>query len=275
MKPLDGKTAIVTGVSAPNGIGRATAVKLSQEGASVIVTDISGSLEVDGVKMKKLDLLRNLADEIRVSGGTATALEVDVSKKTDIDHCIHRAEAEYGQLDILVNNAGTLAGTGAFLDSKAEDWITSFEVNLLGVMLFCQAAIHKMRNVGGGSIVNVGSTGSLGAEAGFGAYTTMKHGLIGLTKTIAAEFGGDRIRCNAVCPGYTNTDMHMATNARLALERNEAMADIKAERYSSVALQRAGTPQEVAAAIAYLAGPSSSYVTGVALPVAGGVPYGI
>ena len=141
-------------------------------------------------------------------------------------------------------------------------------------MTFCQAIIPELRAVGGGAIVNIGSTGSLGAEAGFGAYTAMKHGIIGLTKTIAAEFGSDGIRCNAVCPGYIMTDMHAAVNARLAIEHETPISEVMAQRYASVALRRAGTPQEVAEAVSYLAGPSSSYVTGVALPIAGGVPVG-
>ena len=142
-------------------------------------------------------------------------------------------------------------------------------------MMLTQAVLPMMQAQGAGAIVNIGSTGSLGAEPGFGAYTAMKHGLIGLTKTIAAEFGVDGIRCNAVCPGYVNTDMHMAANTRLAQEAGVALQAIKARRYSSVALRRAGDPAEVADAVAYLAGPQSRYVTGVALPVSGGTPPGI
>ena len=142
-------------------------------------------------------------------------------------------------------------------------------------MMLCKAFIPLMRKNGGGRIINIGSTGSLGAEAGFGAYTAMKHGLIGMTKTIAAEFGVDGILCNAVCPGYINTDMHTAANKRLANENGEPVERTKSRRYHNVALRRAGEPADVAEAVAYLAGPSGNYVTGIALPVAGGVPFGI
>ena len=103
----------------------------------------------------------------------------------------------------------------------------------------------------------------------------MKHGLVGLSKTIAAEFGTDGIRCNLVCPGFIMTDMHAAANERLAAEQGLSLADIKAKRYQTVALRDAGEPSDVAAAVAYLAGPEAAYVTGVALPVAGGVPFGL
>ncbi|MEM7564643.1 MAG: SDR family oxidoreductase, partial [Pseudomonadota bacterium] len=135
--------------------------------------------------------------------------------------------------------------------------------------------IPCMQNKREGSIINIGSTGSLGAEAGFGAYTTMKHGLVGLTKTIAAEFGEDGIRCNLVCPGFIMTDMHAAANQRLAAANQISVDEMKSRRYENVALRKAGEPEDVAEAVAYLAGPNATYVTGIALPVAGGVPFGI
>lgn len=103
----------------------------------------------------------------------------------------------------------------------------------------------------------------------------MKHGMVGLTKTIAAEFGEDGILCNVVCPGYINTDMHAATNARLAHYNGLSIEEMKTQRYVHVAVRRAGEPAEVAAAVAYLASPAAAYVTGITLPVSGGVPFGI
>ena len=132
-----------------------------------------------------------------------------------------------------------------------------------------------MKEQGGGRIISIGSTGSLGAEPGFGAYTAMKHGLVGLTKTLAAEFGVDGILCNTVCPGYIATDMHSAANARLAIKQDVTVDQIETQRYAAVATRRAGFPVDVANAVAYLAGPQASYVTGINLPVTGGVPYGI
>jgi NAD(P)-dependent dehydrogenase (short-subunit alcohol dehydrogenase family) len=275
MKPLAGKVAIVTGASAPRGIGRAIAIRLAQVGASVVVTDIGGQFSIDGVEHDKLDLLASIVTEIESGGGHAVAQTVDVTREGDILRCVAAAIDRYGRLDILVNNAGSLSGSGNFLDTSPDQWEQSFRVNLLGPMMFSQAVIPEMRNAGGGSIINIGSTGSLGAEAGFGAYTAMKHGLIGMTKTVAAEFGVDGIRCNAVCPGYIMTDMHAAANRRLADENNVPISEMMARRYANVALRDAGAPGDVADAVAYLAGPQAAYVTGIALPVAGGVPFGI
>ncbi len=275
MKLLDGKTAIVTGAAAPRGIGRAAAHRLARDGASVVVTDIATSGDADSGDVSNLNRLKEIANEVERDGGRALALEVDVTQRTQIEQCLLDACDAFGSVDILVNNAGTTVGTGPFLDATEGDWETSFQVNLLGPMKFCQAVIPHFRNAGGGVIVNVGSTGSLGAEAGFGAYTAMKHGVIGLTKTIAAEFGHEGIRCNAVCPGYTLTDMHMGVNKRIARQRDMPVDAVMKQRYAGVALRRAGTPEEVADAIAYLASPASSYVTGIALPVAGGVSVGL
>ena len=222
-----------------------------------------------------MDLLAKTALEIKAASGQAHILAVDVTQKSDVIQCVKFAKAQFGRIDILVNNAGSLAGSDNFLETTPTQWETSFQVNLLGPMMLTQAVIPEMRAVGAGSIINIGSTGSLGAEAGFGAYTAMKHALIGMTKTIAAEFGVNGIRCNAVCPGYIMTDMHAAANERLAAENNISVAQMKTQRYANVALRNAGEPSDVADAVAYLAGPQSAYVTGISFPVAGGVPFGI
>ena len=275
MTSLNGKVAIVTGASAPQGIGRAIALRLAEEGAAVIVADIEGSIETDGKSRLKADLLAQLVSEIQASGGRASAAKLDVTSVEDIKTCVANTVAEFGRLDILVNNAGSLAGSDNFLSTTPGQWELSFHVNILGPMMLSQAVIPEMRKVGGGRIINIGSTGSLGAEAGFGAYTTMKHGLVGLTKTLAAEFGSDGILCNTVCPGYIATDMHNAANVRLAGENGISVEDMKRRRYASVAVKAAGLPEDVANAVAYLAGPQANYVTGINLPVAGGVPFGI
>ncbi len=275
MKPLTGKVAIVTGASAPRGIGRAIALRLAQDGASVAVTDLSGKSDFDGIEHDKLNLLAEVVTEIESNGGKAVAMDVDVTRKEDIDRCVNMTRQLFGRIDILINNAGSLSGSDYFLETTPEEWELSFRVNLLGPMMFSKAAITEMMNKGGGSIVNIGSTGSLGAEAGFGAYTAMKHGLVGMTKTIAAEFGEFGIRCNAVCPGFIMTDMHAEANKRLAEKNNIPVSEMMKLRYENVALRRAGEPKEVADAVAYLVGPQGTYITGITHPVAGGVPFGI
>ncbi len=170
---------------------------------------------------------------------------------------------------------GSIVGADNFLSTTAEQWESSFRVNILGPMMLSKAVIPHMRKNGGGRIINIGSTGSLGAEPGFGAYTTMKHGLVGMTKTLASEFGVDGILCNTVCPGYISTDMHTAANSRLAAENGISIEEMKERRYAKVAVRSAGSPEDVADAVVYLAGPDSAYITGINLPVSGGVPFGL
>lgn len=275
MKLLSGKVALVTGASAPNGIGRAIAHRLADVGASVIVTDIAGDFQVGNEVYDRSDLLESLVGDLNVKGCSATWLNLDVTSTEAIDHCIETALNKYDHIDILVNNAGSIVGADNFLSTTPAQWETSFRVNILGPMMLSKALIPQMRENGGGRIINIGSTGSLGAEPGFGAYTAMKHALAGMTKTLAAEFGIDGILCNTVCPGYISTDMHNAANTRLAEESALSVEEIKQRRYANVAVRNAGTPEDVADAVVYLAGPNSAYVTGINLPVSGGVPFGI
>lgn len=272
MLPLQDKIALVTGASAPNGIGQAIARKLAEDGARVVVTDIGETAEVDGVSESRLSRLETLAAALEPGG---LALELDVTDAAQVERAVAHVQDTFGPIDILVNNAGSLAGADKFMATTPAQWTTSFNVNLLGPMMLSHAVIPGMQAGGGGRIINIGSTGSLGAEPGFGAYTAMKHGLVGLSKTIAAEFGPDNILCNIVCPGFIATDMHMAANTRIAGERGLCVQEVKAQRYANVALRDAGRPADVANAVAYLAGPHARYVTGVTLPVSGGVPYGI
>ena len=143
-------------------------------------------------------------------------MTVDVGRRADIEAVVAATFEAWSGVDILVNNAGTTAGACPFLDITDADWQSSFVVNLKEPADFAQAVIPKMRCRGGGAILNIASTAGLGASASFGAYTATKHGLVGLSKTIAAEFGRDGIRCNAVCPGFVRTEMHLGATRRLA-----------------------------------------------------------
>jgi len=275
MKPLSGKTALITGASAPNGIGRAISRRLAADGANVVVTDRPGEIAINGSSRSTTELLDELAQKLSGTSAKARALPLDVTDTDQVTSVVNRCLADFGSIDILVNNAGSLAGSADFLTTTQADWEMSYRVNVQGPMILAQAVIPQMQTRGGGRIINIGSTGSLGAEPGFGAYTAMKHALVGLTKTLAAEFGPDGILCNTVCPGYIATDMHEAANARLAAAAGESLEATRKRRYANVALRSAGLPEDVADAVAYLAGPAGRYVTGINLPVAGGVPMGI
>ena len=264
MRNLEGKIAIVTG--AAGGIGTAIALALAEEGARIAACDLASRRE---------DGLAPLADAVSGRGGEAIVMAVDVSRKADIEEAVAATHEAWGGIDILVNNAGTTAGAGPFLDITDADWQSSFAVNLKGPADFARAVIPEMRRRGGGAILNIASTAGLGASAGFGAYTATKHGLIGLSKTIAAEFGCDGIRCNAICPGFVRTEMHLDATRRLAAREGIGAAEMAARRYADVPLGRAGEPDEIARLVVFLAGPGGAYITGTAIPVAGGHPVGL
>lgn len=272
---LDGLVAIVTGTGSPTGIGRATALALADHGASVVVTDIQVERTTDGEPASNTETMSALAAGIEANGVESMIVEVDVTDRHQIDACVEQVIARFGRIDILVNNAGTTVGALPFLDITGDHWDLSYRINLKGTADFCQATIPSMINNGGGVIVNNVSTAGLGAEAGFGAYNATKHGLVGLTKTIAAEFGVSGIRCNAVCPGYVSTAMHLQATERLASEAEVTFEEMSEQRYRGVALRRPASPSEIASTIVFLAGPASAYITGAAIPVSGGTPVGL
>ncbi|MFK7941590.1 MAG: SDR family NAD(P)-dependent oxidoreductase [Paracoccaceae bacterium] len=258
MGELEGKVAIVTGAGSLGGIGAATVKCLKDMGAAVWALDVNEAG------------LTEVASKLG-----ATTRVVDISKRGQIDACVAEVMSEHGRIDILVNNAGTAAGAKPFLELTDTDWQTSFAVNIKGTADFCQAVIPHMQAGGDGCIVNLSSMTGIGAQRAFGAYTTAKHALIGMTKTIAAEFGPEGIRCTAICPGFIATDFHERVNRRLAAEQDLDLEAFKTERYQQVAMRRAGTPAEVARLIAFVCGPGGAYITGVALPVTGGVQLGL
>ena len=264
MGSIEDKVAIVTG--AAGGIGTAIALALAGEGARIAVCDLAS---------RRDDGLAALANAISDNGGETIAMAVDVTRRADIETAVAATLEAWGGIDILVNNAGTTAGAGPFLDITDADWQSSFAVNLKGPADFAQAVIPEMRRRGGGTILNIASTAGLGALGGFGAYTATKHGLVGLSKTIAAEFGRDGIRCNAICPGFVRTEMHLDATRRLAAQEGIGEAEMAARRYADVPLGRAGEPDEIARLVILLAGPGGAYITGTAIPVAGGHPVGL
>jgi 3-oxoacyl-[acyl-carrier protein] reductase len=223
MKLLEGKVAIVTGAGRPKGMGRASALKLAEQGASVVVTDlarkrtdlmIEGLLEIGD----EFAALEQLVSEIEALGSRGLALAVDVTDTGQIQNCVDRTCAAFGGIDILFNNAGTAIGVGSFLDILSEKWDLSWQVNVKGMVEFCRAVIPRMIERGGGSIINNASMAGLGAARGYGAYIVTKFAVVGLTKLVAAEFGPRNIRCNATCPGAILTDMGEEEITFIAME---------------------------------------------------------
>ncbi len=278
MKPLAGRVAIVTGAGRPHGIGRSTALRLADHGAHVVVTDLcrpyEGDLAFYGVG-DDWNRLQETVREIEARGVRGLACRVDVTRRDEVAACVEEVVATFGGADILFNNAGTAVGVGPFLAMTQQQWDLSFGVNVGGMFHFCQLVLPGMIERGGGVVVNNASIAGLGAGALMCGYHASKFAVVGLTKAIAAEFGQFGIRCNAICPGYVDTDLGEAEHEFVARMQGITVEDARRRASRQIALRRTCSPDEVADVVAYLCSPAAAYITGVALPIAGGMAVGL
>lgn len=246
-RSVAGRVALVTG--AASGMGRATARLLATEGAEVAVTDVSAA----GAG--------SLASEIAAAGGTAAGWGLDVADPGRIAAVVADAAGRLGPVDILVNNAGISVPAPLGDPGFEEAWAATLDVNLTGQVRMIRACLaHLVRN-GDGRVVNIASTEGLGATAFLSPYTASKHGVIGLTRSLAVELGPLGVTVNCVCPGPIRTAM-------TASIPEEAKARFARRR---VPLRRYGEPEEVAHAVLGLVLPAMSYVTGAVLVADGGL----
>ncbi|MGO4123448.1 SDR family oxidoreductase [Inquilinus sp. YAF38] len=249
MNRLDSKVAIITGASA--GIGRATAILFAREGAKLV---LGARREAE---------LASLVAEIETAGGQAVALAGDVRSEDYAKALVALAAERFGRLDIAFNNAGTLGETGASTGVSEAGWNDTIAINLTGAFLGAKHQIAEMAKHGGGSVIFTSTfVGHTFSFPGVAAYAASKSGLIGLTQALAAEFGPQGIRVNAVLPGAVDTDMYRTANA--TPEARDHLSSLHA-------LKRAGTPEEIARSVLYLASDDASFVTGTASLVDGGI----
>ena len=245
MTTLSGEIALVTGAS--RGIGQAIARELGQRGATVIGTatsDAGAAAITQDLQSRKLQ---------------GRGLRLDVSDPSAVDAVLKTLTAEYGALSILVNNAG-ITGDNLLLRMKEDEWNAVINTNLSSVYRLSKAVLRGMMKAQHGRIINITSVVGISGSAGQANYAAAKAGIIGFTKSLAQEIGSRQITVNALAPGLIDTDM---TRALPADQRQALVANIP--------LQRAGTPEDVAKAVAFLASADAAYITGVTLHVNGGM----
>ena len=244
-RSVAGKIVIVTG--AASGMGRATAHLFADEGAKLAATDIT---PIDPV-----------IAEIIGAGGTARGWQLDVARKDDIDRVVAEIAAHYGGIDILINNAGISLHGAIDTEDFESRWARSLDVLLTAQVRMVRAALPHLRKASDARIVNIASTEGLGATRFISPYTAAKTGVIGLTRSLAVEFGPEGITVNCICPGPINTGMTQRIPA-------EQKAEFARRR---TALRRYAEPEEVAHMTLSLCLPAAGFVTGATLPVDGGL----
>ncbi len=250
---FEGKVALVTGGAA--GIGRAVSVMFAQRGARVVVVD------------REAGAGEETAGMARAAGGEAVFVEADVTQSADVQRYVRSAQDAFGSIDCFFNNAGIegrVALTGEY-DEAVFDAVIA--VNLKGVFLGLRHVIPVMLQQGGGSIVNTASTAGLAGSPGLAAYVASKHGVIGLTRTAASEYGRNGIRVNAVCPGPVDTRMIASLEKQFSPEGSNSMR----ERYKSVIpIGRYATPEEIASLVLFLSSDLAGSITGAEHRIDGG-----
>jgi len=248
MDRLEGKVALVTGAS--RGIGAAIAQRLASDGAAVVVNYAGSQAAAEAV-------VAGIAE----AGGRAVAIRADVSVPEECTKLVADTVAEFGALDILVNNAG-ITRDGLLVRMSDEDWDRVIATNLTGVFSMCRAAGKVMMKARAGAIVNISSVVGISGNAGQANYSAAKAGVIGLTKSVARELAARNVRCNAVAPGFIETDM----TKDLSEPQRDAIA-------ATVAMGRFGSAKDVASAVSFLASEEAAYVTGQVLAVDGGMTF--
>jgi NAD(P)-dependent dehydrogenase (short-subunit alcohol dehydrogenase family) len=266
MKISDNSVALITGCGRHNGMGRAIALRLARAGTNVAVTDLTASgtrnshersqaSSGDSISWRGLESVKA---EVEALGAKATVIVGDVSVSADVDHMIEEVLGSFGRIDILVNNAAAPQGAdrNVMWEVPPDAFDSVMSVNVRGVFLMCSAvARHMIERSGGGRIVNIASSAGRRGFARLAPYCASKFAVIGLTQSLAAELAGFNVTVNAVCPGPIDT-ARASSNRAAALE--------------SIPLGRAGRPEDVASAVAYLVSSEACYITGQALNVDGG-----
>jgi NAD(P)-dependent dehydrogenase (short-subunit alcohol dehydrogenase family) len=251
MPRLAGKTAFITGGG--TGIGRACALLFAREGARVAVAG------------RRPDLLASVVADVHAAGGKAFSVTCDVAKADRVEHAVSAVVGRLGEINVLVNNAGVLH-VGSAEETSEADWDRVINIDLKGTFLISRAVLPEMRKAGGGSIVNIGSVLGLVGMKKRAAYAAAKGGVTMLTRAMALDHAHEGIRVNCICPAIVDTEL---IRAMLAKAPDPEAA--RRQRAGGIPLGRLGRPEDVAQLALFLASDESSWLTGAALPLDGGL----
>lgn len=251
MTRLAGKVALITGGG--TGIGRETALAFAREGASVAVA------------ARRVEKLKETVNEIERLGGKGLAIECDITSAESVDRAVRATKERFGRLNVLVNNAGIVHVSTVERISE-EDWDRVMTVNIKGPFLMSRAVLPEFRKAGGGAIVNIGSVLGLVAVKDRAAYCASKGGVTMLTKAMAVDHAQENIRVNCICPSIVETEL-----VRGVFDETEQGQALRKSRIATIPLGRIGSPKDVAEMAVFLASEESSWLTGAAIPLDGGL----
>ncbi len=251
MTRLSGKVALITGGG--TGIGRAIALAFAREGASVAVAG------------RRLEKLREVMSEVQKQGGAGLAMECDVTRAREVERAVKGTVERFGRLNVLVNNAGALH-VSTVEGISEEEWDRVMTVNVKGPFLMSRAVLPEFRKCGGGAILNIGSVLGLFAVKDRAAYSASKGAVTMLTKSMALDHAHEKIRVNCICPSVVETDL-----VKGVFNETERGQEMLKARLATIPLGRLGRPEDVAEMAVFLASEESSWLTGAAIPLDGGV----
>jgi NAD(P)-dependent dehydrogenase (short-subunit alcohol dehydrogenase family) len=246
-KRFKDKVALITGGG--SGIGRATAIRLAQEGAAI------------GIAGRNLEKIKKVCQDIEIQGGQAIDIKCDVTSESDCHHMVEEIINRFGRLDVLVCSAGIHGGGETVVDTPVALWDEVLNIDLRGAYLSAKFAIQEMHKLGGGAIVNISSIGGMHGSSHGTAFQSAKGGLINLTRHMAVAHALENVRVNCICPGVIETPL-----TQRWLNNWRTYRQVKKWH----PMNRLGAPEEVAAAVAFLASNEASFITGAILPVDGG-----
>lgn len=272
-RPLAGRTAVITGSGRKGGLGEAIALRLAQDGANIVLSDVGSSRDAatPDAMIGHSSELEEIAAAVRAEGVQVSAKACDVRNRDEVQALADQAVTVHGSLDIWVNNAGIGYIVKPLLDVTEDEWRAVIDVNLTGAFYGVQAGAQRMVAAKkGGRIVNVASQAAKSGFPNMQAYTSSKHGLVGLVRSAATELGEHGITINNVCPNHVTTGLGAWQNAYFAEKQGKTVEQYMNDMAARIPMGRPGLPQDTANAVAFLCQDAAGYITAESLNVSGG-----